>query len=288
MTESQNELGTAKEHYSQKTLTTENSVEGKEGSEKFYHSNAKMAYRFGEEACNHVEDDSLDLCGDCGWKCECHLCSYTSAAYVRWPKCMCPCRFRVVLCFVVLLGFFVVFLISLGFRRALLNGMAVLAMATSGMLSAVAATTDDCGWPAFLSISLVFMFPCAYSFVWQMHSRRSHNRDPLTSATDGATSNVGPGGGDGAGFGFLKPAEAVVMLFPGGETMLGMENHDEKLMPCPGTDDEGCDRCSAGNLEEDGSETVASETQERERLLVQGVTSTSFEVESTRLLGNDT
>lgn len=183
-----------------------------------------MALPFDTVSCARIGSDVR--CSGCSWKCSCYECTGASSAR-QWAECQCPCRFWVVVCFVVLVGFFVVFYIATVFRRTLLYSMAAAAVAVAAALSALAAGTDECGWPAFFSISLVFAFPCLYSCCWQCqaHRRRARERD----ARDG---NGAPGSiaassdARAASVSFAKQGSTVVMVLPDGDVMLGFEDED--------------------------------------------------------------
>ncbi|GMH43082.1 hypothetical protein BSKO_11004 [Bryopsis sp. KO-2023] len=173
-----------------------------------------MAFRLDSFSCARLPDD--DKCSNgCGWKCDCYACSGNSDS--TWEECQCSCRFWVVVCFIVLIGFFVVFYVATIFRRVLLYSMASGAVIVAGALSALSAVTDECGWPAFFSISLVFAFPCAYSCCWQCQQHRSNARDA----------------GRGSPGAEAKPSNAVVMLFPGGEVQLGVMTDEPKVEQTP-------------------------------------------------------
>lgn len=221
-------------------------------------------------SCSSLPEDSLLQCDNCGWKCDCQVCSLASS-YTNRLRCRCRCRTQVVFCSLVLLGFFVVFLVSLRFRRTLVAAMATLAMALVVAFGVVAAVTDECNWPAFLSASLVFVFPCAYSYARKIDWPSSRNRSQVRTATAvGSLTAVGEptaGGPPGRAsnqshegarvrLGTLKPAGAVLMLFPGGDVMLGVENQDEQRMSGSGMVVGGTDSCAARILEEGRGEVL--------------------------------
>jgi len=133
----------------------------------------------------------------------------------------------VVVCFVVLVGFFVVFYIATVFRRTLLYSMAAAAVAVAAALSALAAGTDECGWPAFFSISLVFAFPCLYSCCWQCQAHRRRARDGRARSgnrSQGDSARGADGHQDSAQL--SKYAATVVMVLPDGDVMLGVEDEE--------------------------------------------------------------
>eukprot|EP00803_Ostreobium_quekettii_P009679 evm.model.scf_3034.1 EVM.evm.TU.scf_3034.1 scf_3034:1708-2361(-) len=185
-----------------------------------------MALPFDTVACSRLDDGGA--CGGCGWKCGCFECAGSHGAR-RWQECQCPCRFWVVICFVVLAGFFVVFYVATVFRKTLLYGMASVMVAIAAALSALAAGTDECGWPAFFSISLVFAFPCLYSCCWQFQARRRRRAgverfSPAPTGTDPAQGDVREAHPGGAR---KDQGATVVMVFPDGDVMLGLEERKD-------------------------------------------------------------
>ena len=130
----------------------------------------------------------------------------------------------------VLVGFSVVFYIATVFRRTLLYSMASAAVAIAAGLSALAAGTDQCGWPAFFSISLVFAFPCVYSCCWQFQAHRQRARDPggHNSRRSARDSGGGAPGNRAGGLGAHDKhgGATVVIVFPNGDVMLGVEEDD--------------------------------------------------------------
>lgn len=129
----------------------------------------------------------------------------------------------------VLVGFSVVFYIATVFRRTLLYSMASAAVAIAAGLSALAAGTDQCGWPAFFSISMVFVFPCFYSCCWQFQAHRRRGRERDGNSASRSTRNHGrwPLGGCARGTDPLdKHGATVVIVFPDGDVMLGVEEED--------------------------------------------------------------
>lgn len=109
------------------------------------------------------------------------------------------------------------FYVAAVMRRALLYTMSSGAVLASAALSAVSVTTENCGWPAFLSVALVFAFPCAYSCCWQCNEQRN-----LRRSSEGEAAR-----GNGASGGEAKMSNAVVMVFPGGEVQLGITTEEE-------------------------------------------------------------
>ncbi|CAD7702543.1 unnamed protein product [Ostreobium quekettii] len=95
-----------------------------------------MALPFDTVSCSPLDDSAP--CSGCGWKCGCYQCSSANNSRT-WAECQCPCRFWVVVCFVVLAGFFVCFYIATVFRKTLLYSMASGAVAVAAALSALAA-----------------------------------------------------------------------------------------------------------------------------------------------------
>lgn len=173
-----------------------------------------MSLPFDSVSCSKLPDEA---CGECGWKCDCYVCK--ADAQQQWNECQCSCRFWVVTCFAVLLGFFIVFYIAAVMRRVLLYGMASVAVLASAGLSAVSASSEYCGWPAFLSIALVFAFPCAYSCCFKCVNR------PGSGVSGGGR---GPRGREEQQV-EAKTSNSVLIVFPGGEVQLGVmtQNSDE-------------------------------------------------------------
>lgn len=168
-----------------------------------------MSLPFDSVSCSQLPDEAR--CGECGWKCDCYLCK--ADAQRQWGECQCSCRFWVVTCFAVLLGFFIVFYVAAVMRRVLLYAMASVAVISSAALSAVSASTQHCGWPAFLSIALVFAFPCAYSCCFQFVNR----------ANSGGSAGGGQAGSRSREAEVeAKHSNSVLILFPGGEVQLGV------------------------------------------------------------------
>lgn len=166
----------------------------------------------------------------CEWKCSCIACSTNSRP--EEFDCQCTCRFWIVVCAVVVLGFAVLFLSAVAYRKTILYLLSSGAVFFSGSLLTLAIITENCIWPAFFSIMLVFAFPCFYSCCWNRQLRRNEliqghapSVAPPETTTAPSTSRTEN-----------KPTSAVVMLFPDGGMQLGVQEM-EMVQQTPSNED---------------------------------------------------
>ena len=178
-----------------------------------------MAFTFSRATrCRTAEDDGE--CTDCGWKCHCIACS-TNGGPEEF-ECQCSCRFWIVVCCVVVFGFFALFLSAVAYKRTILYLLSSGAVFYSGSLTALTLVTDNCVWPAFFSITMVFAFPCFYSCCWNYQTRR--NESALQRPPDGTTTSAPPAQSSVPRTPEHKPTSTVVMLFPDGDMQLGVQD----------------------------------------------------------------
>lgn len=172
----------------------------------------------GQTTCERLPED--DECDGCGWKCDCVRCITNGNESF---DCHCVCRFWIVVCFVVALGFMAVFFTSMLYKRRMLGVISSVAFLLAASFSTLAILTDDCLWPAFFSITLVFVFPCFYSCCWNYHSRRSEapvpagSNPPVVAEEEEGEPERG------------KAPPAVFIQSPDGEFQIGMEVEMEEI-----------------------------------------------------------
>jgi len=173
----------------------------------------------GRTTCERLPND--ELCEGCGWKCDCVRCTTNDSG--GSIDCQCVCRFWIVVCFVVALGFMAVFFTSILYKRRMLCVISSIAFLLAGSFSTLAILTDDCLWPAFFSVTLIFVFPCFYSCCRSYHSRR--REAPVVARLDPvivAEEEEGESETD-------KLPPAVFIQSPDGEFQIGMEVEMEEI-----------------------------------------------------------
>lgn len=162
--------------------------------------------------CHDVENE---LCNDCGWKCSCLECSHGSQA--NQHACYCYCRFWIVICGMVLLGFIMVFTSAVAHRKTVLYLLSTGAIVFTGSLFATALVSEYCVWPTFFSIMTVLVFPCFYSCCWRHYAIRG---DLPTIRTTGATRTRSSIQNRETR---NKESGAVVMILPDGDIKIGVQ-----------------------------------------------------------------
>eukprot|EP00210_Caulerpa_lentillifera_P009134 g8708.t1 len=174
-----------------------------------------MSFGFSNpRTCNTLPDDTE--CNGCGWKCECVECT-PHGSYDTSNECHCTCRFWIVVCFLVAFGFLAVFFVAILYKRVLLCFMSAMTVLIAASLATLALLTDECVWPAFFAVTLVFTFPCVYSCCLNHQSRAAEVQVPA-SMVDTSVAVEGELDSDRD-----KPQPAVIIQSPGGEFQIGME-----------------------------------------------------------------
>ena len=159
--------------------------------------------------------DDNEECTTCGWKCRCIYCE--SDRYPdEYVDCHCTCRFWIVVCSIVCIGFCLLFASALFHRRTVLSFLSSGAVFYSGTLLALTVIADHCVWPAFFSITMVFAFPCFYSCCWSQQSQTSNDPQVRSAAEPTSSTNA-------VSRPTNKPTSSVIMLFPDGDMQLGVK-----------------------------------------------------------------